>query len=72
MRELSSKHIKCEIVIMQKNYAELCRFMQNYAFSGRVAVRQCNHLPYIRATKEGDRPTTGQGRVQTDYVKPSH
>jgi hypothetical protein len=27
-----------EIAIMQEKYAELCRIMQNYAFSGRIAL----------------------------------
>ncbi len=34
---LSSEHKKSEIAIVQKHYAELCRIMQDYAFSGRIA-----------------------------------
>ncbi len=48
---LSFEPEKNEIVIMQKNYAELCRFMQKYAFSGRIAPRNPDGLG--RAAQRG-------------------
>ena len=32
---------------MQKNYAELCRIMQNYAFSGRIAQYLVNPASFF-------------------------